>query len=156
MPVIPVEKWRGLVVKFHERQQTQVTGTLDFARQFALAAGAVPGLATGLDLACFADEAIQSVDILIIKAATFGAVVAAGTPATTTTAHAAFIITVATFTIRTIATTTTTKTAAAAAKSTRAATAKSTAPETTGTAAAKSTAATATFVVIHFINLFMP
>jgi hypothetical protein len=143
MPVIPIEKWRGLIVKFHKRQQAQVTSTLDFTCQFALAASAVPGLTTGLDLARLANEAIQSVDVFVIKAATFRAVVAAGAATATTTAHSAFIITVTTFAIRAIpAITSTTK--AAAAKTTGATTTKATAAETT-----RAGPTTTTFVVVH-------
>jgi len=51
-----------------------MTRTLDFTRQFALAAGAVAGLTARLDLAGFADEAAQHVYIFVVEALAFGAV----------------------------------------------------------------------------------
>jgi hypothetical protein len=112
-----------------------VTSAFHFARKFTLAASAVAGLTTRLDLARLADKAIEGVDVLVVKAATFRAVVAASAATTTTAAHTAFIIAITIATIRAITTITTTK--SATAKSTCTATTKPT------------RAATATFVVFH-------
>jgi hypothetical protein len=67
-----------LVVELNERQQRQMAGAFDFACQFTLAAGAASGLAARLNFAGFAYEALKCINILVIEAATFRAVVAAG------------------------------------------------------------------------------
>jgi hypothetical protein len=67
-----------LVVEFDEGQQCQMTRAFYFACQFTLAASAASGLAARLNFASFADETLKRVNVFIIEAASFGAVVAAG------------------------------------------------------------------------------
>jgi hypothetical protein len=71
MPTSVVEQ---LFAAAHERQQRQVTRTLDFTREFALAAGTVAGLTARLDFAGLGHIAAQGVDVLIIEALPFRAV----------------------------------------------------------------------------------
>lgn len=56
------------------RQQSQMAGAFDFARQFALAARAIAGLAPRLNLAALVDITGEHVDVFIIEAAALGAI----------------------------------------------------------------------------------
>ncbi len=82
-----------------------MTRTLDLTRQFTLAARAVAGLTTRLDLAGFVDVTLERIDILVIEALALRAVLRLAIAAarewrrTTTTAAATFAATfTATFT----------------------------------------------------------
>jgi len=66
-----------------------VARALDLTGELALAARAVAGLAARLDLAGFGDVAAQGVNVLVVKAAAFGAVnLRAAAAARATTARA--------------------------------------------------------------------
>jgi hypothetical protein len=71
-----------LIVCIDEGQQRQVTRTLNFACQFALAARTVACLTAWTNFARFADEFLQGVDVFIIEAASFRAVIGTRTSAT--------------------------------------------------------------------------
>ena len=51
-----------------------MAGAFDFAREFALAARAVAGLAARFDFAAFADVTRERVEVFVIEAFAFGAV----------------------------------------------------------------------------------
>jgi len=69
----------------YEWQQCQMTRTLDFPREFALAAGAVSSLAARLDLSSFANVAAKRFNILVVETLTGRAVTSVAEPSPTPT-----------------------------------------------------------------------
>jgi hypothetical protein len=106
-----------------------MAGAFDFACQFTLAAGAASGLAARFNFAGLAHEALKGINIFIIEAATFRAVVAAGAPTSPAPARTVLaLITISTITVSTaiqpvatpVTVSTTTTTAVSTTASTRA------------------------------------
>jgi hypothetical protein len=69
-----------LVGRNDKWQQSQVTRSLDRARQLALASGTIAGLTTRFDFSRLADKPLQCIDIFVVKTLAWRAVVILSAP----------------------------------------------------------------------------